>query len=261
MLRVNRLLSQRSSQEDRSMMRYIDLIGRNGKEPFAAQAAVVRHIADHPPTVLFASFAKPVIALGYKESTSNLNIDKAQADGIEVIRQSSNGRMALFDKDRQLCISVVVRRDHYGSHSLFRSHMGLVMIDGLRRLDIDAKWCGPGVQYGHSSCFMSTGEWDIVGTSGKIVTTTIGHYKHAYVFDTIVALDGTILKINDYLVEKKPGSPSSSISEELQRTVSVDAVSSAFYAAFREHLRIRDAHLENGEMESYEEMLQQIVIG
>lgn len=229
----------------------IDMLGLFA---FKSHAAIIEHAANTCPTICIASFRDDVIGLGPGETTNDLNMDDVNADYISFIQINSLARKVLFGRNKQVCISTVIGNKYFDgdTSSLLRVIVD-ILLEGLSNLGINnAEYVTENIGgTGQPICFLTSAKGDILGSKGKIISTTRGHYPHAYVLDANIILDTSVLNVSRYLNKSFEGPPASCLEDELGRELTAEEVANAFISAYDNTLGLNKGNLTYREKETY----------
>lgn len=131
-----------------------------------------------PPTIRFYGWQPAAVSLGYfQKAAAEVNLDRCQKQGIDVVRRLTGGRAVLHAAE--LTYSVVVRDDHplipATITASYRYFSGGILA-GLKQLGVDACMSIPTGAYGqakrsHASaaCFDAPSQYEITVQGRKMV--------------------------------------------------------------------------------------------
>jgi lipoate-protein ligase A len=118
----------------------------------------------------FYAWSPPALSLGRFEAAGAIDADRARADGVDVVRRPTGGRVVLHSED--LTYTVVVARDRWATAGEAYAWISARLVEGLASLGADvAAARGAAVKSAarQKPCFLSAARHEIVHRGRKLV--------------------------------------------------------------------------------------------
>jgi lipoyl(octanoyl) transferase len=215
-----------------------------------ARDEALGELSDRPVLRLYA-FRPATLSLGRFQAAAGVDLERARADGLSIVRRPTGGQAVLHDNE--LTYSVVIVRHHVRDlrkREIYR-FVSDVLADGLRALGIDARYTlERSGRVGNPDCFATTGEYELATPDGrKIVGSAQATTRRASVQHGSIPLDGSFRGIGRYLRTPEPGSgrEPASLGELLGREVSLAEAIDVFTAAFAARVELEADRLTRDE--------------
>lgn len=196
------------------------------------------------------------LSLGWNQSPEDVLVDRAEADGIEVVRRPTGGRAVLHADE--LTYSVVMKAEGKSVREIHRM-ISEGLLCGVRRLGVEAALeerggdFPAGSGFRSAACFVAAARSEIVVAGRKLVGSAQRRYG-AQGREDVVLQHGSLLlgddhiRIVDYL--RMPGDMrdalrrelrrrSTNLSAELGRRVSIEEAAAAVKEGFEEAWGVR----------------------
>lgn len=158
------------------------------------------------PTVRVYAWAPWALSLGWNQPMDDIRVEKAQSDGIDIVRRPTGGRAVLHA--RELTYSVVMPLEGRSVSEIYRI-VSQGLIEGVEDLGVKAsiETGNPSASalYRGAACFVSAARFEIKANGKKIVGSAQRRYAGAHGEDVVLQhgsllLGGEHKTIADYLV-------------------------------------------------------------
>ncbi len=145
---------------------------RSGAENMARDSALQARAARTGETVFsIYTWTRPTLSLGRHQPAAGLyDTDKLRRGNVDVVRRPTGGRAILHD--REVTYSVTAPAKDAAPLRETYSRINRILLDGLRRLGIDAELASPAGRASAPSvrpCFDAPGEGELVARGRKLV--------------------------------------------------------------------------------------------
>lgn len=210
-----------------------------------------------PPTLRLYSWSPPCISLGYAQPISQIDRDRVQALGWDIVRRPTGGRAILHTDELTYSVAAPLDNPHFVGgvlESYKRISQGLVKALEILRLDIEIQ---PEVQLTRAEreqaiCFELPSSYEITAGGKKLVGSAQVRRRGGVLQHGSLPLTGDIARICRVLMypdERQRDRAAehlreraTSIEQLLDKSISWQQTADAITAGFRETLGI---HLED----------------
>lgn len=157
------------------------------------------------PTLRVYGWAPWALSLGWNQSMDDVRVEKAQSDGIDIVRRPTGGRAVLHA--RELTYSVVMPLEGRSVNEVYRI-VSQGLITGVRRLGVHAAMengnPSASALYRGAACFVSAARFEVKVHGKKIVGSAQRRYAGASGEDVVLQhgsllLGGEHRTITEYL--------------------------------------------------------------
>ena len=188
-----------------------------------------------PPVLRFYSFNPPTISVGRFQRTEGVfKFDAIEEIGYSFVRRPSGGQAVLHSQELTYCVAI--GKHHIaglGKREVYRMVVPILMA-GLSQLGLDTATennSGRG-DPANPDCFASTGEFEIDGSlNRKLIGSAQMVSRTSILQHGSIPLTTANRDIRRFLRIEGGGNHSTSISEELRRTITYAQASKAFAGA------------------------------
>ncbi len=214
--------------------RFLDTGERSGAFNMALdeQLAIDLRAGRGSPTIRLFGWKPWAVSLGFNQSENEIDNEKCERDGIDVVRRPTGGRAILHA--RELTYSVVM----FGagkSVSTVYHEIGRAVVRGLRLFGVNAELAKPTpakpafTSRRQVPCFASVGRYEICVEGKKLVGSAQRRYGGCGEGD-VVLQHGSILigpehrKLAEYIVSKRHGSSEEVALAMGERTIEIEDI-------------------------------------
>ncbi|MCD4782774.1 MAG: lipoate--protein ligase family protein [Candidatus Eremiobacteraeota bacterium] len=180
-------LSRITKKETINTLRIINDGVHPGSFNMAADEALLVELMKNPvsPTLRFYQWEKPTLSLGYFQKINEVNIERIEAKGYDIVRRPTGGRAVLHWEEVTFCL--VIPAFKRGLWEIFKSihealESGLNMI-GISARVLPVEKYGRGIRNRTSACFASPSRYELMLNGKKIAGTAqkkVGDYMLAH---------------------------------------------------------------------------------
>ncbi|MDZ7724293.1 MAG: lipoate--protein ligase family protein [candidate division KSB1 bacterium] len=159
------------------------------------------------PTLRLYTWNPPAISMGYHQSLSDIDIQKCERDGIDVVIRPTGGRAILHDQE--LTYAVVLPPDNPCYHKDIRAVYELIsrcLTNGLEKLNVPVRFeravrTPKNFNKGDKSslCYASSVQYEIRVGSGKLVGSAQRRVNNSVLQHGSILIGPGHLKIIDYM--------------------------------------------------------------
>jgi lipoate-protein ligase A len=191
-----------------------------------------------PPVLRLYGFSPPTLSIGRFQRTERaFDFERLKRDGIGFVRRPTGGQAVLHDEE--VTYSIALPRHlfvPFRKREVYRM-VSDILIAGLRNLGISATFSPirQGSPY-NPDCFGTTGEYEIVSSSGKKIIGSAQSTSRTYCLQHgAIPLEGSQTTLRRYMLNEDEYSSheSTSIREESGRPVDKEEVIEAVLEAFQ----------------------------
>jgi lipoyl(octanoyl) transferase len=214
----------------------------------------------NPPSLRFYTFSPPALSVGRFQKTGGVfDFECLEDFGYTFVRRPSGGQAVLHSEE--LTYSAAVGKHvlgRLGKRDIYRFIVP-ILLAGLSELGLESFNEAPGGNGVSTSpdCFASTGQYEIDGNSNrKLIGSAQMVSRTSVLQHGSIPLTSANRKLRDFLLPDVEENRSSSISEELNRTVSFDEAEAAFSRAAGSILQLRQEEITTSERRRAEELLE-----
>jgi len=208
------------------------------------------------PTVRVYAWDPPAISLGWSQSEAEVDIRKAMAERIDVVRRPTGGR-AILHAD-ELTYSVVMPAGGRNTMVVY-DHISRALVHGLKEFGVDAKlekrqvyFPAEYVKASSAACFTSTARFEILVAGKKLVGSAQRRYSKKNGEEVVlqhgsILLDSRHKRIAEFLrvseterilLQKELEDRTTDLSSLLGRHLSFDEIADAVRTGFEEEWHI-----------------------
>lgn len=226
---------------------------KDGRMNMAVDEALLEQAGneDAAPVIRLYGFKPATLSVGRFQRTEGIiDFSTLRAVGADFVRRPSGGHAVLHDCE--LTYSIALGRHILGTLSKRQVYRFIVpiLIKGLARLGVlDANHAeGTGSNGNDPDCFASSGEFEIGSRAGsKLIGSAQIVSRSGVLQHGSIPLSGANRKIYQFLVGNRAENQSTSVSEEIDRTVDFSEAISEFAGAIRNAVDTRDDTVSSGE--------------
>ncbi|MDZ7345065.1 MAG: lipoate--protein ligase family protein [candidate division KSB1 bacterium] len=240
--------------------RFLDTGGQAGDYNMALDAAMTRGGFCVEPTLRVFHWQPSCISIGYHQKAEEIDLEKCQILGIEVVRRPTGGGAILHAQE--LTYSVIIPATHPWFQilplDLYR-RLGEAIAAGLRRLGVDVSFA-PGERLRvpgrplRTACFASAGRNELLAAGKKIVGSAQRRFRQGTLQHGSVLIDEAHRALPDFLTgsetareaeRRRLADYTTTLQKVCRRRIAFEEVALAMRRGFAETLRIdfRDAEV------------------
>ncbi len=242
----------------------------HGAWNMAADEAILEHIGrgETLPTLRLYSWEPACLSLGHAQPYSDIDQQRLQSRGWEMVRRPTGGRAILHTDE--LTYSVIGPVDHpllAGSILESYNRLACALLWAVRSLGLDAQSNPlsaelPGARHGSVNpvCFEVPSAYEITVAGKKLIGSAQARRKEGVLQHGSLPLTGDLRRITDALVfpdettrqqaAERLLARATTVESVLGRVVSWDEAAKAFMEGFRTELEM---NLQNGELSESEQ--------
>ena len=179
-------------------------------------------------------WVRPTLSLGRNQPARGLyDVEFAHAQGVDIVRRPTGGRAVLHH--REVTYSVTGPSSSAGSVSESYARVNRLLVDGLRRLGVDATLAAPASATPVPSdvpCFDTPTEGELVSGGRKLVGSAQWRESEALLQHGSILIDDDQAMVSALLRRSAPPSPApATLRALLGRAPTLDEVGAALVAA------------------------------
>lgn len=212
--------------------RYIDSGTADSVFNMATDEALARYASSCIPVLRVYRWQPFTISIGYHQKWQEINLEKCQKDGVDVVRRPTGGR-AIFHS-HEITYSVILPRESawFQKNTLeVYNQISSALVQGLYQLGLPVvlervETISPEfTQYrGSFACFASSAKYEIHFKGKKLVGSAQRRFKNAILQHGSIILDNEHLKLLNYLSPNGNGSTSKAREHLQERTVCIESI-------------------------------------
>ncbi|MFQ5799117.1 MAG: biotin/lipoate A/B protein ligase family protein [Bacteroidota bacterium] len=184
------------------------------------------------PTIRLFGWKPWAVSLGFNQSEDDIDNEKCDRDGIDVVRRPTGGRAILHA--RELTYSVAMFSTGKSVSTVYHQ-IGCALVRGLRLFGVNAELAKPtrakpvSTSRGQVPCFASVGRYEICVDGRKLVGSAQRRYGGGSEGD-VVLQHGSILigpehrKLAEYIVSERGGSSEEMALAMGERTIEIEHI-------------------------------------
>lgn len=179
------------SQRSSAQWRFLHAPARSGAENMARDTALLARSSRTGESIFSVySWARPTLSFGRNQrARGQYDTGRISARGMDVVRRPTGGRAILHH--REITYSITAPLGESGSLRVAYERINLILVDGLRRLGIDATISrgGKAIKPGSNPCFEAPADGEIVSGGRKLVGSAQWRGDAAYLQHGSILVD------------------------------------------------------------------------
>ncbi|MFQ5650379.1 MAG: biotin/lipoate A/B protein ligase family protein [bacterium] len=248
--------------DETRVWRFLDTGANDGAFNMATDAALAR-LGQNRPVLRTYTWCPPTISIGFHQRLSEIDKNKCQLRGIDIVRRPTGGRAIYHAHEVTYCV-VVPKNDELYNKSTLEVYdiISSALVQGLRRLDIDLaleKVQQDDADFANtpskSACFATSAQYEIHVQSRKLVGSAQRRFKNGLLQHGSIMLGDDHMHLTDYLtpsceaptstahgfyhLQKELSGKTISVERVLARTVRYEEVVSSLHAGFQQVFGVR----------------------